>query len=398
MPSSFSRTIRSLEVQSEGRSLVALGGALLGLAAWTAWFALARLSVYVSSDTARLEVASATKPVDAPVAGRVIENDVTLDREVHEGDVLVALDSETERLRLAEAVAKERGISPQLAATRETLDAERRALADLADQSRAAIDAAKARVREAEVATKLANEEAHRYQSLRATGSVSEFDAVRSRAAADQKDAQLSAAESDLSRLDREFHTSTDDRRTRIAGLEREVSRLDADHDALSASIDAIKHAIELRVIRAPAGGRLGEIGTVRLGSVVHEGERIATIVTPGNLRVVAELPPASAIGRVKEGQIARVRLVGFPWTEFGELKAKVSNVASEVRENHARVDLVIVSGSPRVPLQHGMPASVEIEVERASPIQLVLRAAGGLFASGQEPQAPPPPSAPGGG
>ena len=34
-------------------------------------------------------------------------------------------------------------------------------------------------------------------------------------------------------------------------------------------------------------------------------GERFATIVASGNLRVVAELPPASALGRVKEAKRA---------------------------------------------------------------------------------------------
>ena len=58
-----------------------------------------------------------------------------------------------------------------------------------------------------------------------------------------------------------------------------------------------------------------------------------------------------------------------------------MTEVASEVRENHARVELVILKHSPLVPMQHGMPASVEIEVDRASPMQLVLRAAGQLVA-----------------
>lgn len=137
------------------------------------------------------------------------------------------------------------------------------------------------------------------------------------------------------------------------------------------------------------ADGKLGEVGAVRMGSVLKEGDRIATIVAPGNLRVVAQLPPASALGRVKEGQLARVRLEGFPWTEFGDVTAQVTQVASEVRDNHARVELTILKHSELIPLQHGMPATAEIGIEKASPAQLVLRAAGQLVAKARSEPAP---------
>ena len=389
MPSSFSRTFRSLEVESEGRSRAVLLGAALVLGAWTAWLTLARLSVYVASDTAQLEVLRATHPVDCPVSGRVIEMNVALDQDVHAGDVLVVLDSEPQRLQLAEAQAKAEGIAPQLAATRETLAAEERALGDLSQQSHSAIDVGKAHVREAQAAAKLASSEAERLEGLRARGAASEIEALRARSVADQKSAQLSGLQSDTSRLQHEFHTNRDDRRTRISGLQREVSKLDADLASLQAAIDTIRHDIDRRSIRASADGKLGEVGTVRLGSVVREGDHIATIVSPGKLRVVAQLPPASALGRVKEGQLARVRLDGFPWTEYGDVTAQVSDVASEVRDNHARVELVILQHSPLVPLQHGMPASVDIEVEKATPVHLILRAAGQLVAKTRSEPAP---------
>src|ERR1700728_907155 len=103
MPSPFSRTFRSLEAESEGRSRAFLVGAGVVLSVWMAWFLLARLSVYVASDTAQIEVMRAIHPVDAPVSGRVVEMSVVLDQQVRAGDVLVVLDSEAERLRLAEA-------------------------------------------------------------------------------------------------------------------------------------------------------------------------------------------------------------------------------------------------------------------------------------------------------
>lgn len=395
MPDTFSKTFRSLDAETGGRSrLMALVAALL-LAAWTAWFVFARLSVYVTSDSARLEVVRATHPIEAPAAGRVVRLDLQLDQEVHEGDVILELDPETQRLDLAEVRARAEGLGPQLAATRAQVAAEEKALADLERQSHASIDEAKSRARETEISRKLAVHEAERLEKLRKSGSVAEIEAIRARAEADRLVAVEATLKAQLTKMSHEFHTGRDDRRTRIAGLLREASKLDADLSSITANVDTLEHSIERRRVRAPASGRIGEIGTVRLGSVVKEGDRIGTIVARGDLRVVAELAPAQALGRVRPGQSARVRFEGFPWTEFGDVTAVVTDVASEVRNDHARADLTIVRQDGRIPLQHGLPATVEIEIERMSPARLVLRAAGQLSARGRT---EPPVAAPSAG
>lgn len=393
MADSFSRTFRALDAETGARSRVVALVAATILAAWTGWFFLARLSVYVSSDAARLEVLRATHPIDSPSAGRVVKLNVELDQEIHEGDVLLELDPETQRLDLAEVKAKAGGLGPQLAATRAQIDAEEKALADLERQSSAAIVEARSRVKEVEISRKLAAHEAERLEKLHKNGSISEIEAIRARAEADRLGASEATLRAQLAKQSHELHTSRDDRRTRIAGLEREASKIDADLASVTANVDTLEHSLERRRVRAPASGRIGEIGTVRLGSVVREGDRIGTIVARGDLRVVAELVPAQALGRVRPGQSARVRFEGFPWTEFGDVTAVVTDVASEVRNDHARVDLTIVQHSGRIPLQHGLPASVEIEIERTSPARLVLRAAGQLVAHGRSDSPLPPPA-----
>ena len=78
-------------------------------------------------------------------------------------------------------------------------------------------------------------------------------------------------------------------------------------------------------------------------------------------ITVVAELSPATSLGRVQRGQPAVVRLLGFPWVEYGSLRATVSTVAGEVRNGRLRVELDL---EPRqdfsVTLQHGMPGQVQ--------------------------------------
>ena len=84
---------------------------------------------------------------------------------------------------------------------------------------------------------------------------------------------------------------------------------------------------------------------------------------------------PAAAVGRIRPGQAARLRLEGFPWTQYGLLRATVSAVGNEADAGLVRVELAIEADpdSP-IPVQHGLPGSVEIAVEKVSPAILVLR------------------------
>ena len=76
----------------------------------------------------------------------------------------------------------------------------------------------------------------------------------------------------------------------------------------------------------------------------------------------------------------------GFPWAQFGRLYATVSKVALEPGSGLIRVELTPKSEvHSLIPLQHGLPGKVEVEVERATPIELVLRLAGRRLDIGAE-------------
>jgi len=391
MSDAFARTFRAIDTDSPARSMLAAITAVVLLAAWTVWLFTANLSVYEASEAARLEVVRATHPFDAPIAGRVVKANFALDNDVTEGDVLVELDAEPQRLALGEAKAKAASMAPKLAATRAELEAEKQALANFRHQGKATIDEATSRVEQAQIATTLAHDEFERIERLQKSGAVPEIDAIRGKADVQGKGAAEAALRSQQSKLEREWLTGQSDRGIRIASLQLDVVRLDAELAELTAQIESLEHEIERRRVRAPASGRIGEISNVRPGSFVDEGDRMGTIVARGDLRVVAEFKPASAFGRIRTGQPARVRFDGFPWTEFGETQAQVADVAGEVRDGRARVELAIVSANERIPMQHGLPGNVEVEVERTTPAKLILRAAGqmlhrpGTFA-------PPPP------
>jgi len=52
--------------------------------------------------------------------------------------------------------------------------------------------------------------------------------------------------------------------------------------------------------------------------------------------------------------------------------------VAHEARDGQIRVELSMLSDPLSViPLQHGLPGTIEVEVEQVAPVTLVLRAVG---------------------
>ena len=153
---------------------------------------------------------------------------------------------------------------------------------------------------------------------------------------------------------------------------------LEGDIGVSQTAIARLEAEIERRKLRAPIAGRLGQVAALRPGATVAEGERVALVVPKGELRVVSQFPVATAVGRVRAGQPARVRLDGFPFTAYGTLGASVSGIGTEAEDGLVRVELSVDGArSAAIPIQHGLTGVVEVEVERLSPASLVLRLAG---------------------
>jgi membrane fusion protein (multidrug efflux system) len=320
--------------------------------------------------------------VAAPVEGRVLEERLTIGREVRAGDLLVALDAEAERLAIEEHHAR----IAALAARREAIGREIRAGQDaLTVQVGARAEAraeAKALVLEAEARARAAEYQAIASARLRRSNAVSEETLRKDEAEAEARRAQARALVLAVTRGEQDRLAQEGDRRTRLAGLERERAEIEGEAAIAEAAIRTLRNEVERRLIRAPVSGRVGESAEFRPGAVVRAAERLGAVVPPGRPRVVAAFPAAS-VGRIRPGQPAWVRLEGFPWTQYGALAARVADVGNEPSEGRVRVELVLAPGraSP-IPLGHGLPGSAEVEVERVSPAVLALRAAGQYLAT----------------
>jgi membrane fusion protein (multidrug efflux system) len=339
------------------------------------------VTLYEATATARLEVDSAVHPIEAAVSGRIVKNYIALGREVQFGEALIELEADAERLQLTEEESRVVALSAQLAALSGQMISERQAQTETQQSAPAALHEAQARYDEALATARANEEEAKRLTSLYHKGLIAELDMIRANAEADRRLAAAESLQSAITRQDKDLRALDSTKQAALENLNREAAVLTGEIKTRTAIIQRLKHEIYRRIIRAPASGRLGETASLQAGQYVREGDKLGAIVPDGRLRAIAEFAPSGALGRIQTGQRARLRLEGFPWTEFGQLEATVSLVATEPRQGIVRVELIVhPESAPLIRLQHGMPGQVEIAIESASPAELALRAAGRLL------------------
>lgn len=382
MAATFSRTLRSIQADGSHRHTGKLLIAAALLSGWGMWFVLGQVALYEVTNGAYLEVEAAAHPLAAQVSGRVVRTDLELGKEVKAGEVLVELDAEAERFALEEARARLTGLQAQFQALRLQLQAEETALEAHRRTSTVTLEEARSRVAEAEAHARFAEHQVKALGALRGKAMVSDEQFRQTQAEAEARVAAVQALRLAAARLEREQALQQSDRQVRIAELKRESAELTGAANTQEAAIGRLEREVEHRLLRAPLAGRVEQTWALRVGSVVETADILGAIVPPGKPRAVAFFPVAG-VGRIRPGQPARLRLAGFPWTQYGVLKAKVAAVGNEPTNGQVRVELAVLAESaPTIPLQHGLAATAEVEVEHTTPALLVLRNVGKLLTS----------------
>jgi membrane fusion protein (multidrug efflux system) len=302
---------------------------------------------------------------------------LVLGRDVAEGDVLVELDAVSLRLSADEERARQAALGSRRAALRSQMEAAREVVMQQREVLRDRLEESTASERQAKNAAELAEQEMRRSTTLNAEGVTSAAEALRARTDAAQRRAAKDGARLATRRLASEARAAETDRQASLARLEEELSDLEGQTAMSLATLARLEHEVELRILRAPIAGRIGEASPLYAGAVVKEADRLGSIIPNGKLHIVAEYLPSS-VGRIRPGQSARMRPDGFPWTQYGTLAATVKRVSNEPRSGLIRVELEVLSPThPLIPMQHGMPGTLEVEVDSASPAAIALRASG---------------------
>lgn len=377
MTESFHHISQSLRRDRGLGSNLCIAAACVLTIAWFAWLLRAHVTQYEISNSARLEVSASAYPIQSIAAGRLRVSHLSLGRYVQAGEVVAEIDSTVEEANLREQRAALAGLAPEMAALQAQAESER--AGGQADQLvlRFSSSAAAAQYKQAEVEAEAAEADARRAEELRREGILAVADAERSAANAREKRAAAEALKSSGSQLAPGLQLREHDRDVRLKQILEQQAKLAAERLTAEAAIERMEQQIERLRIRAPISGRIAECAQLLPGSRVAEGQQLAMLLPSGDMRVVSQFTAASAIGKIRPGQLATVRLQGFPWGEYGTVSARVSKVADEIQDGAVRVELAVISVPPRIHLQHGIPGTVEVAVERTTPAAMLLRSAG---------------------
>jgi membrane fusion protein (multidrug efflux system) len=382
MSATFSRTVRSLETGRPRPPVIRLAGAVL-VAGWAAWFVFGRVTVCEVTDKARLEVAATAHALQSPVAGQVVETRLAIGQEVYAGDVLVRLGAAPEQLALRERQVHRAALAARLHALRKEIEAEQQAIALHCEARLAAVEETRRHIPEAQARADYAQAHAALQASLLQNKAASADELRKARAEALAAQALVEALSAVPLRVEKDRLAQEADHKTRLAKLQREAVELEGDIRTDASAIARLQYEVERRTIRAPVSGRVGQAAAeFRVGSFVQAGAKLGAVVPMGEPHAVAFFP-AAAVGRIQPGQPARLRLDGFPWTQYGTVAAKVADVGNEASGGLIRVQFILDrQPAVAIPIEHGLPGSAEVEVEQVSPAVLVLRAAGQLLSA----------------
>ncbi len=189
----------------------------------------------------------------------------------------------------------------------------------------------------------------------------------------------------EISRKDLLAKISTNDRQ--IAEIDGQLNKLIVEIDRkiaeINGQISQAKMNLKYQDIMAPVGGTVFELKAGTPGFVANTSEPILKIVPDNTLKAKIFITNKD-IGFVKVGMPVDVRIDSFPFSEYGDVKGKITEIGSDALpadQTHpferfpATIELekqdLVIKGNP-VTLQSGMSLSVNIKVRDRTVMSLL--------------------------
>lgn len=299
---------------------------------------------------------------------------------VHEGDdvaidqVLVELDDQATRARLAAAEAANAAANAQVEQCRAEYEVLCEEVPYSIDAATAAVTAAEARLQQALAEEKQAEKERERYWTLAESSSVGWQAAER----ADLKWRQaIDAVTASRAMLVQAKDTLKNAKLgpARITAKQAQTAAFEAEADAAQARLDEARSVLGDLTIRSPASGAV-TMRLADLGEVINAGTPLLEVVDLDRLYLKVYIPEVD-VGKVRVGLPAQVYIDAFPDTPFA---AEVKNIASraeftpkEIQTPDERVKLVYAvklyfTENPEHRLTPGLPADAVIRWQEDTP------------------------------
>ena len=139
---------------------------------------------------------------------------------------------------------------------------------------------------------------------------------------------------------------------------------------------------LQYQTVVAPIDGVIFD-PKARVQGVISAGERILSIV-PQNGLYAEVFVPNKDIGFIKTGQISKIRVDAFPFTRYGELSGKVSQIAADALPPNEDMKFYrfpiklkleksyLDTDNVRIPLQAGMSVTSNLKLREKPVISLI--------------------------
>lgn len=108
-----------------------------------------------------------------------------------------------------------------------------------------------------------------------------------------------------------------------LVDLEREI-------DSVKQQILKAKRSAALTELRAPCDAIVHEVSSVQEGAAVQEAEALITLVPQGEELVAMVHVSPRDIGKLKQGNVARVKLEAYPFQKYGTLAGNIIFISGD--------------------------------------------------------------------
>ncbi len=116
-----------------------------------------------------------------------------------------------------------------------------------------------------------------------------------------------------------------------IFQIKSEYNKAELEKLQLESQLNELEKKIEFSEITAPITGEIQVINRYNINDYIPSGTEILKIIPKGTEFLIDINVDNKDISQIKEGQEAKLRLLAFPYKEYGMLEAEIIKISSDV-------------------------------------------------------------------